>query len=67
MEKSKYLTVRETARYVKFCESIIRQWIKRNDFYPCIRVGKRIVIDREALDCWLQEQNKSTKEGVKNE
>lgn len=28
----------------------------REDFYPAIRFGKKILINRKALDRWLEEQ-----------
>lgn len=28
----------------------------RADFYPAIRIGRRILINRKALDRWLDEQ-----------
>ena len=30
----------------------------RTDFYPAIRIGRRILINRKALDRWLDEQTR---------
>ena len=61
---NKYLTVKEASKLFPFSESGIRWLIfngQKNGFNSCvIRVGKKILIEAEAFEAWINKK-KDTK------
>lgn len=60
------ITAKEAADYIGVSKDTIYD-LSRKKKIPCVRVGKRILFRREALDKWMDEQeaesvNKSLKQ-----
>jgi excisionase family DNA binding protein len=47
------ITVKEAADYIGVSKDTIYELSKRKQI-PCIRVGRRILFRREALDNWME-------------
>ena len=47
------LTIKEVAEKLRISESTVRNMV-RVDQMPHVRIGKRIIIDREQLELWLR-------------
>ena len=45
-------SVREAARYLALSEWTVRQLV-HSDKLPCVRCGRRILIDTQDLDAWI--------------
>ncbi|MEM7617137.1 MAG: DNA-binding protein [Pseudomonadota bacterium] len=59
---SEYMTVKQTAEaFPAFSESSLRYYIfyaETNNFASCItRIGRKIIIRRDAFIQWVEEQN----------
>jgi hypothetical protein len=54
----RYCNPKEAAIHLGICESIFRSLYKRNDCSFAIKLGRRIVIDLDALDTWMSAQAK---------
>ncbi|MBX5465669.1 MAG: helix-turn-helix domain-containing protein [Clostridia bacterium] len=52
------LTVAEVARLLRVGQSTLRQALKRGDI-PHVRLGRRILIRRDALFAWMEEREHS--------
>ena len=60
MLDSKYLTVRETARFLKIGINKTYQLVKTPDF-PALRIGNTWLVDREQLErIWLPNKQQTT-------
>ena len=55
MDTTKYLTVKEAQKYLKIGANKM-SLLLRADGFPCVRLGKRILIIREKLDEWMNSQ-----------
>ena len=53
------LSIISTAAYLGVSVPTARNVINREDFYPRIKLGKRVLIVRSLLDQWLEEQGGS--------
>ncbi|MCL6521394.1 MAG: helix-turn-helix domain-containing protein [Firmicutes bacterium] len=49
------LTVAEVARLLRVGQTTLRQALKRGDI-PHVRLGRRILIRRDALFAWMEER-----------
>ena len=54
----KALKVKELAERLGICRSMAYKLSMRNEFYPAFRIGKRICIDSEKLEKWINEQGR---------
>jgi len=52
MDTTKYLTVKETQQYLKIGANKMNLLL-REDGFPCVRLGKRVLVIREKLDAWM--------------
>ncbi|MCL6522701.1 MAG: helix-turn-helix domain-containing protein [Firmicutes bacterium] len=52
------LTVAEVARLLRVGQTTLRQALKRGDI-PHVRLGRRILIRRDALLTWMEEREHS--------
>lgn len=53
--KKQCLNSKETAEYLGLCETNILKYLRSGEI-PSIRMGRRYLIPKEALDKWLNEQ-----------
>lgn len=56
MEQKANMTVQELKDVIGVSIVTAYNLANRADFYPAIRIGRRILINRKALDRWLDEQ-----------
>lgn len=47
--------VSQAAEYLGISHHTVRLWVKEKKL-PCIRLGRRVLFDRQALDAYLQEK-----------
>jgi excisionase family DNA binding protein len=47
-----YLTVKETKDYLKIGSTKMSLLLKEDNF-PCVRLGRRVLIIKDALDQWM--------------
>lgn len=52
MDTTKYLTVKETQKYLKIGANKMNLLLRENGF-PFVRLGKRVLVIREKLDEWM--------------
>jgi excisionase family DNA binding protein len=58
MEENKYMTVEETAEYLKMPKDTTYDLCKRKGF-PAVKLGKQWRVHKDSLDAWfLQQANK---------
>ena len=50
-----YLTVKETQDYLKIGSTKMSLLLKEEGF-PCVRLGRRVLIIKDALDRWMYER-----------
>ena len=50
------ITVDELAKELNISRSTAYCLVRRKDFYPAFRIGHRLVISRQALIRWIDEQ-----------
>ncbi len=55
MDYNRYLTVKETQNYLKIGANKMNLLLKEEGF-PCVRLGKRILVIKEKLDAWMDKQ-----------
>ncbi len=53
--ESRYLNVEEAVEYLKISRAKFFQLLKEKSF-PKVRLGKRILIAKDKLDDWMDEQ-----------
>ena len=51
-----YLTVKETKEYLKIGSTKMSFLLKEEGF-PCVRLGRRVLIIKDALDRWMYEHS----------
>ena len=47
-----YLTVKETREYLKIGSTKMSRLLKEEGF-PCVRLGRRVLVIKDALDKWM--------------
>ena len=50
------ITVEELAQQLNVSRATAYNLARREDFYPAFRIGHRLIVSREALNRWLDEQ-----------
>ena len=50
------LTIDELAYHLNVSRATAYNLAKRNDFYPALRIGHRLIVSKHALERWLGEQ-----------
>ena len=50
------LTINELAYHLNVSRATAYNLARRNDFYPAIRIGHRLIVSKHALERWLDEQ-----------
>ena len=64
LSQKKLLTKTEAAFYIGICLTSLNVIIDRTEFYPLTRIGfgrGRVFVNREKLDKWIDEQDRSYK------
>ena len=61
LQQLKMLTKGEAAFYMRTSERTLDTIARKKDFYPLIRIRRRVFINREKLDQWIDEQDGSYK------
>lgn len=56
--QSATMTVKEAAKYLNVNSNSMYALVHRPDFTAALRLGRRILISREALDEWLRQEVK---------
>ena len=65
MIENRYMSVRETAQYMGIGMNKAYRLCKQPDF-PTIRVGTKILVDRQLLDnVWMENKKATTLKGLK--
>ena len=63
MIENRYMSVKETAKYMSIGLNLTYKLCQRSDF-PTIRVGNKILVDRQLLDAvWMDNKRKTTLKG----
>lgn len=52
----KCMSVTEMAKVIGIARATAYNLVKQESFYPAFRIGKKILINVEALDRWVNEQ-----------
>ena len=53
---NRYLTVKETREYLKIGSTKLSHLLKEDGF-PCVRLGRRVLIIKDALDEWMHKHS----------
>jgi len=61
LRQAKMITKDEAAFYMRTSTRTLDNLAKKKDFYPLVRIGGRVFLNREKLDKWLDEQDGSYK------
>lgn len=56
MENKQTMTVKELAQALSIGSVTAYQLVNSESFYPAFRIGRKILINREKLQAWLNEQ-----------
>lgn len=56
MEQRATMTVKEAARYLNINTNTMYSLVHSADFTAALRIGRRILISREALDEWIKRE-----------
>ena len=56
MEPKQTMTVKELAQTLCIGSVTAYQLVNSEGFYPAFRIGRKILINREKLQAWLNEQ-----------
>lgn len=54
--QSATMTVKEAAKYLNINSNSMYELVHRPDFTAALRLGRRILVSREALDEWLRRE-----------
>jgi len=54
-----YLTVKEAQKYLKIGSTKMSFLLKEEGF-PCVRLGRRVLIIKDALDRWMYERSNAS-------
>ena len=57
MEGKMTMTVEEMAEALNICRVSAYQLVNSERFYPAFRIGRKILINRDRLQQWLDEQS----------
>ena len=60
---SKTLTVREMMDRLRVSKNTAYTLAKKSDFYPAYKIGKKILIDSDLLEKWIEEQGRKKGDG----
>ena len=58
MEHKQTMTVKEMAEALSIGSVTAYQLVNSEGFYPAFRIGRKILVNREKLQEWLNEQTK---------
>jgi excisionase family DNA binding protein len=53
MSERNLLTIEETAEQVKRAPYTVREWAKRREHLPFVRIGRRFYVDQRDIDRFL--------------
>ncbi len=56
IEEKTVLTRKEFVKLMRISEPKAQELLNSKDFYPCFRLGKRVLINAQLLQKWLNEQ-----------
>jgi len=63
-KEDRYLTVPEVSKYLKVSTTTIRTMAKDGSM-PSVKIGARILFDREAIDAWMRKNATMPKKKAK--
>ena len=66
MENKRTIGVKDLARRLGICRNTAYSLASKRSFYPAYKVGKKICIDADSLERWIEEQGRG-KENVGND
>jgi excisionase family DNA binding protein len=56
MSERNLLTIEETAEQVKRAPYTVREWAKRREHLPFVRIGRKLYVDQRDIDRYLARQ-----------
>ena len=56
MERAVY-TIKEFEQYMNVGHATAYKLVHSPDFYPSFRIGRKILVNKDLLDKWINEQN----------
>ncbi len=56
MEEKRLLSVKETCTYLGIKQTLCRQLLRKPDCPFVVRLGDRLLVDKKALDIWLDNE-----------
>ena len=67
MEIKKTIGVRELAQRLGICRNTAYALAAKSDFYPAFKVGKKVCIDVDLLEGWINEQGREKRNAACND
>ena len=55
--KSRLLSIKQTSQFLHISESTLRRLVDKDQIPKPIKIGKRVLWDKEKLEKWIDDQN----------
>ena len=59
--KSRLLNIKQTSQFLHISESTLRRLVDKDRIPKPIKIGKRVLWDKEKLEKWIDDQNQHDK------